>query len=99
MNLLQSAVAMPAAGFGNSYLHDDLFEMASAYLFHIIKNHPFIDGNKRTGAVAAIVFLIMNGIKVDADEQSFEDLVLSVANGKLTKAAIADFFRKSSLKE
>ena len=99
MKLLQSAVTMPAAGFGNSYFHDDLFEMASAYLFHIVKNHPFIDGNKRTGAVAAVVFLIMNGIEVDADEQSFEDLVLSVAYGKLTKAAIADFFRKNALKE
>ena len=99
MKLLQSAMAMPAAGFGNSYLHDDLFEMASAYLFHIVKNHPFTDGNKRTGAAAAVVFLIMNGIEVDADEQSFGDLVLSVADGKLTKAAIADFFRKSALKE
>ena len=98
MKLLQSAVTMPAAGFGNSFFHEDLFEMASAYLLHIVKNHPFIDGNKRTGAVAAVIFLLMNEIEIEADEQSFENLVLSVANGKVTKASIADFFRKSASK-
>ena len=96
MKLLQSAVSMPAAGFGNTYLHTDLFEMAAAYLFHIIKNHPFIDGNKRTGAVAAIIFFMMNGIELNANEQTFEKIVLSVASGKLSKAPIADFFRKNA---
>ncbi len=56
LGLLQSALAMPAARFGGRYLHGDLLEMAAAYLFHIEQNHPFIDGNKRTGTVAAIVF-------------------------------------------
>ena len=50
LGLLQSALAMPAAGFGGRYLHTDLFEMSAAYLFHITQNHPFADGNKRTGA-------------------------------------------------
>jgi death-on-curing protein len=45
LGLLQSAVAIPAAGFGGRFLHTDLFEMAAAYLFHISQNHPFIDGN------------------------------------------------------
>lgn len=45
--LLQSAIAMPRAGFGETYLHKDLFEMAAAYLFHLVQNHPFLDGNKR----------------------------------------------------
>ena len=57
IELLKSAVAMPAAGFGGDYLHTDIYEMAAAYLFHIVRNHPFIDGNKRTGAVASVVFL------------------------------------------
>ena len=48
--------------------------MAAAYLFHIISNHPFIDGNKRTGAAASIVFLALNGIELEADEQSFESI-------------------------
>ena len=51
LDLLQSALAIPAAGFGGQYLHNDLYEMAAAYLFHITQNHPFVDGNKRTGAV------------------------------------------------
>ncbi len=68
IELLQSAVAMPAAGFGEDYLHADIHEMAAAYLFHIVRNHPFVDGNKRTAAVVAVVFLTMNGIELYADE-------------------------------
>src|SRR5687767_5667485 len=68
IQLLQSALAMPTSGFGGQYLHRDTFEMAAAYLFHIVQNHPFIDGNKRTGAVTALVFLRMNGITVKVKE-------------------------------
>jgi len=93
IGLLQSAVAMPAAGFGDQYLHKDLFEMAAAYLFHITQNHPFIDGNKRTGAVAAIVFLEMNGIELADDEDELEKLVRGVAMGKSDKMTAAAFFR------
>ncbi len=96
LSLLQSALAMPAAGFGGRYLHTDLFEMAAAYLFHITQNHPFVDGNKRTGAVASLVFLSLNGVDVLAEEEEFEKIVLGVAEGKLDKAAVAEFFRKNS---
>ena len=98
MGLLQSAVAMPAAGFGDQYLHEDIFEMAAAYLFHITQNHAFVDGNKRTGAVAAVVFLEMNGIELNADEDNFEDLVRGVATGQSDKAAAAAFLRDNSRK-
>lgn len=94
MGLLQSAVAMPQAGFGGQYLHTDLHEMAAAYLFHIVKNHPFIDGNKRAGAMAAYVFLVLNGIELEAPEEAFGDLVLAVAEGKRSKSAVAEFLRK-----
>lgn len=60
VGLLHSALAVPRASFGGEFLHQDLFEMAAAYLYHIVQNHPFIDGNKRTGAAAAIIFLSMN---------------------------------------
>lgn len=96
--LLQSAVAMPAAGFGDQYLHQDIFEMAAAYLFHITQNHPFVDGNKRTGTVAALVFLEMNGVELDADEDRLENLVRSVAMGKADKATAAAFLRDNSHK-
>jgi len=96
LSLLQSAMAMPAAGFGGRYLHTDLFEMAAAYLFHITQNHPFIDGNKRTGAVASLVFLSLNDVEIEADEEEFERIVLGVAQGAIDKASVSDFFCKNS---
>jgi len=96
LGLLQSALAMPGAGFGGKYLHSDLIEMAAAYLFHIVQNHPFVDGNKRTGTVAGIVFLSLNGIELEADETQLEQLVIDVAKGKAGKSAVADFLRRNS---
>lgn len=98
MGLLQSALAMPSSGFGDEYFHKDLYEMGAAYLFHIVKNHPFVDGNKRAGFVASYVFLRLNGIVVTADEDSYEKLTLAVAQGKADKPAIAAFFKKHSRK-
>lgn len=94
MGLLESAVAMPQAGTGDQYFHTDLFEMAAAYLFHIVKNHPFVDGNKRAGTMAAFTFLKLNGLTLEAPSQAFEKLVVSVAEGKVGKAYVAEFFRK-----
>jgi death-on-curing protein len=96
--LLESAVAMPQAGFGEQYLHSNVFEMAAAYLFHIVKNHPFIDGNKRTGAMAAFTFLKLNQIRLSAGELKFERLVRETAEGKVGKEKIAEFFQKNSKK-
>ncbi len=96
IELLKSATAMPATSFDGDYLHTDIYEMAAAYLFHIIRNHPFVDGNKRTGAVTSVVFLLLNGIELHADEDSFETMVISVAEGKLDKVAIARFFEDNA---
>lgn len=96
LGLLQSALGTVMATFGGAFLHQTLFEMAAAYLFHICRNHPFIDGNKRTAVAAALTFLEMNGIEIDADESEFYDLVMGVAEGKVTKAAAAVFFEKQS---
>ena len=85
---------MPQAGAGNQYFHADLFEMAAAYLFHIVRSHPFVDGNKRTGVTAALVFLEMNGIEIRASDQALVKTVLAVAEGKLHKGALAEFFRR-----
>jgi len=93
VNLLQSAVSQPMATFGGDYLHAFPFEMAGAYLFHIVQNHPFLDGNKRTGAASAIVFLAMNDIEIDNDEKGLVDITLRTATGEASKEAIAEFFR------
>ena len=92
--LLESALAMPMAQFGGAFLHPDLFEMAAAYLFHIVMNHPFVDGNKRAGAVAAIVFLDMNDCGVAATNTALAEMVLSVAKGEMRKPEIAEWFRR-----
>ena len=96
MGLLQSAIAMPQASHGGKYLHADLFEMAAAYLFHIIQNHPFVDANKRVGVVAALVFLALNGLEVNVPNEALFQTVLAVAQRKLGKDAIAEFLRRHS---
>ena len=93
-NLLDSAVAVPQSGFGDAYAHSDLFEMAAAYLYHLVRNHPFVDGNKRTGTASALVFLDINGWSVECSEDELVDLVLGVAEGRVDKVAAADFLRQ-----
>ena len=68
--------------------------MAAAYLYHIVQNHPFVDGNKRTGAACAIIFLAINGVEPQGDEEGLVELALAVAQGQAGKQQIAEFFRK-----
>lgn len=96
--LLDSAIAIPQAGFGEQYLHHDIFEMAAAYLFHIVQNHPFVDGNKRVGVAAALVFLELHHIPVTVTNDDLVETALAVAQGKMGKADVAEFFRKHSRK-
>lgn len=96
IELLKSALGMPAATYGGEFLHTDVYEMAAAYLFHLAKNHPFVDGNKRVGAVAALVFLSLNGYDFDAPEDDFAEMVLDVARGEIDKAEVAVFIRRWS---
>lgn len=91
LGLLRSALAMPGASFGGAYLHASLAEMAAAYLFHITRNHPFLDGNKRAALATALVFLWLNGQRVEADEDELTSLVMGVAAGKVGKAEVAVF--------
>jgi len=91
--LLQSAMGNVEATFGGAFLHGSLFEMAAAYLYGICRNHPFLDGNKRTAAAAALIFLDMNRIEVDADEEEFYRIVIGVAEGRVSKASVAVFLQ------
>jgi death on curing protein len=79
--LLESAVAMPRQGFGGEFLHPTLASMAAAYFYHIVANHAFVDGNKRTGMVTALIFLKINGHRVNAEPKEIEDLSVLVAGG------------------
>jgi len=93
LNVLTSALSMPMAAFGGDFLHTTIFEMAAAYLFHIAQNHPFVDGNKRVGTMAAYVFLALNRYDLEAPPDELADIVLAVARGELTKSDIALFLR------
>lgn len=94
LDLLKSALAVPAASFGGEFLHTNLFEMAAAYLYHIVNNHPFVDGNKRAGTVAALVFLDLNGYSFTASDDDLTETVLAVARGDLDKAGLTTFMRQ-----
>ena len=96
LGALESAVAMPQASFGGEYLHPTIAAMAAAYLFHITQNHPFLDGNKRAGANAAITFLLLNDVEPTFDEDALVELVLGVAQGQISKAEVTGFFANNS---
>ncbi len=93
-NLLDSALAQPEASFGGMFLHDTLYAMASAYLFHVVKNHPFVDGNKRVGLATALSFLEVNGWIIDQPTSMLEEMTLAVADSRLTKQEVAEVFRR-----
>ena len=96
LDLLKSALGMPGATFNGEFLHTDVYEMAAAYLFHLVKNHPFLDGNKRVGAVAALVFLTLNGHDFQAPEDDLAETVLAVARGEIGKSEVTVFLRRWS---
>lgn len=89
--ILESALARPInkAAYGC----EDLMELAAAYLYGLVKNHAFIDGNKRIAIVAAAVFLMENGWEIDADEGQLYTFVLSVAAGEIDEEGATRFFR------
>jgi death-on-curing protein len=92
--LLESALAQPQATFGGEYVHQGLWEMAAAYLFHIVSNHPFVDGNKRVGLLSALVFLELNGITLTRGSEELYELTMAVAAGQKTKSEVTAALRR-----
>jgi len=86
--LLESAVAQPQASIGGDYVHDSLCAMAGAYLFHIVSNHPFVDGNKRAGVLSALVFLDINGVTIGEASDALYELAMGVADGRIGKPEV-----------
>lgn len=91
IGMLESALARPQQK--NAYGDPDLCELAAAYLFGIVKNHPFIDGNKRTGFAAADIFLALHNLSLEALQEEVVALVLGVAAGEIDEAGAAAFLR------
>lgn len=86
---LESAVAQPAMTFGGVDLYPALAEKAAAMAHAIVQNHPFVDGNKRTGHAAMEVFLVLNGYEINADVDEQEQLFLNLAAGQMKRDELA----------
>lgn len=89
--LLLSALATPMSQFDGQDLYPTIYDKASAYIFHLAKNHPFIDGNKRVAAASAIVFLKANGLALYASQIEYANLILKAAEGLIEKPEIAKY--------
>lgn len=96
--LLESAVMMAQASFGGEYLHNGLFEMSAAYAFHIAENQPYLDGNKRTALVSALVFLDLNGFEILDEDMKLYDAMISIANKEMDKYDLAELMKNLSEK-
>lgn len=95
--LLQSAIARPMATFGQTDLYPDIFAKAAALMHSLIKNHPFIDGNKRTAITTASIFLIRNGCRIKASNKELERFTLKVASTNTEIEEIAKWFKKHTV--
>lgn len=97
ISLLQSAIARPMATFGQTDLYPDIFTKTAALMHSLIKNHPFIDGNKRTAITTASIFLIRNGYKISASNKELERFTLEVASTYTEIKEIAKWFKEQTV--
>lgn len=95
LGLLLSALARPRHIFSYSSPKSDLAQLAAAYAFGVAKNHPFVDGSKRTAAVILEAFLEFNGIELLANDSSFYEAMIGVASGTLSEAEFAEWIRQN----
>lgn len=91
---LESAVARPHATFDGDDLYPDLASKAAALLHSLVQNHPFVDGNKRTGAMACEFFVEINEHLLVATDDELEDLVMATARGEFEQEALAIWIRQ-----
>ncbi|WP_233744311.1 type II toxin-antitoxin system death-on-curing family toxin [Leptodesmis sichuanensis] len=93
---LESAIAQPRMTFDGEELYPSLIEKAAALGFSIFMNHPFVDGNKRTGHAAAETFLVLNGMEINASVDEQECVVLAIASGKLGREAFVAWLEQNT---
>lgn len=96
VGLLESAIAQPRMTFGGEDLYLSLLEKAAALGFSIIMNHPFVDGNKRTGHAATETFLVLNGMEINASVDEQERIVLAIASGNLGREAFVEWLQRNT---
>jgi len=94
VGLLQSAVSRPMATFGGEELYPDIFQKAAAFMESLVKNHPFIDGNKRTAISSAGLFLRINGYNLETSQKELEDFTINMATGKASLEDAVKWFKR-----
>jgi death-on-curing protein len=94
--LLDSALAQAEMRVGGKFVHKTLFDKAAAYGFHICRNHPFVDGNKRVAFVLMDIFLQKNGWEIVAREEEAYSIMMELADGKTTNTQLAQWLKEHS---
>lgn len=92
--LVESALVRPRASFGDHQAYPDIFDKAAVLLYSLVKNHGFVDGNKRTGIAVCGTFLILNGYELDVPQEALITFTLAIAEGKLSEVEIGAWLRK-----
>jgi len=98
LRLVESAVGRPKSTFGGEYLYNSIFDKAAALLQSLLKNHPFVDGNKRTALTSAGLFLKKNNYKLINNHQEEVEFAVRVDNGNLTVEQISKWLKEHSNK-
>ena len=96
---LEASLARPAMTFGGEDLYPDIAAKAGALMHSLVMNHPYVDGNKRVGAHAAILFRAANGYQADISPEELEKVTLTVARGEPDTEALAIWFRQRISRE
>lgn len=99
LSLLESSLFRPQSTFDGKDLYESLFDKAAALIYSLIQNHPFLDGNKRTGIVAGFVFLEMNGLIVNTEKEEIVDIVVSIATQKWNVERVSNWLKHNSTKD
>jgi death-on-curing protein len=94
---LESAIAQPQMTFGGKELYPTLTDKAAALAFSLVKNHPFLDGNKRTGHASMELFLLLNGLELEASVDEQERAIVQLAAGELTREEFNEWVRLHSV--
>jgi len=94
LGALESAVAQSSMSFGNSDLYPTVIEKAAALMFSLIRNHPFLDGNKRVAHASAEIFLLLNGFEIQASVDEQERMVLALASGVVGRQELRDWLSR-----
>lgn len=96
LGALESAIAQPRMTFDGQDLYPTIIDKAAILCFSIVMNHPFLDGNKRTGHAAMEIFLLLNGMEIDASVDEQEKVILALASGELKRDTFTKWVEKKA---